>query len=232
MKIGIFTDSHFSSTLVSSGIRHYNQGLERIGEALRCFEREKCEMIVCLGDLIDAEKNHTEEIESLKKIAALFDGCNIPTYVLMGNHDAFAFDVDEFYTVLGEKYRPQNHNVFSNHFIFLDACFFKNKKHYKPGDTDWTDTFLPNAEELECLLKKADGPIHIFVHQNLDPFIDKNHRIQNADEIRRLCEHCGKVKNIFQGHYHLGNRCEVSHIRYITFDALCENERAYYVVDV
>ncbi len=232
MKLGIFTDSHFSSAVLTCGNRYNSEALERISIALNFFSNQKCDIIICLGDLIDKEAKHSKEIENLKKISELFSKCEIPIYVVMGNHDAFAFDVDEFYDVLGEKYRPHNLYNESCNLIFLDACYFKNGNHYKPGDSDWTDTFLKDIDTLEKILSETVGDTHIFIHQNIDSSILENHRISNDASVRSILEKSGKVKTVFQGHYHSGNKSELNGIKYITFSALCENKDAYYIVDI
>ena len=68
MKIGIFTDSHYSSAEVSCGRRYNNKSLAKIKEAYAAFEREGCALAVCLGDLIDTEVTVELEVENLKKI--------------------------------------------------------------------------------------------------------------------------------------------------------------------
>ena len=232
MKLGIFTDSHFSSAELSCGNRYNSDALNRISNALRFFSAQKCDTIICLGDLIDKESEHSKEVENLRKLSELFSTCEIPIYVLMGNHDAFAFDVDEFYNVLGEKYRPNNLYGSSCNLIFSDACCFKNGKHYKPGDSDWTDTFLKDTDVLQMSLNKASGDTYIFVHQNIDSSIREDHRIYNDVYVRSILEKSDKVKTVFQGHYHAGKNSEINGIKYITFPALCEDKNAYFTVEV
>ena len=232
MKLGIFTDSHFSSAELSCGNRYNSEALNRISVALDCFNQQNCDMIICLGDLTDTETEHKREVENLKKLSELFSKCDIPIYVLMGNHDAFAFNVDEFYDVLGEKHRPHNLYAESCNLIFLDACYFENGNHYKRGDSDWTDTFLKDTEALQTSLNKASGNTYIFVHQNIDSSIREDHRISNDVYVRSILERSGKVKTVFQGHYHPGNDSELNGIKYTTFPALCENEAAYYMVEI
>ena len=232
MRIGLFSDSHYSSAAVTCGNRYNSKGLERISKALQYFSAEKCDVIICLGDLIDKEAEHDKEIKHLKQISKLFSKTKIQIYALMGNHDAFAFGVEEFYSILGERFRPKNVFQENANLVFLDACYFKNGKHYQPGDSDWTDTFLPSTETLEKTLTKARGDVCIFIHQNIDPAIMDNHRLSNDKEIRDILEKSKKVKTVFQGHYHKGNASELNGISYLTLRALCEYEDAYTVIDI
>ena len=232
MRIGFFTDSHFSSAEITCGCRYNSKSLEKINEAFRHFVTEKCDLVVCLGDLIDRENNHQKEIENLKKVSNDLQKYDIKTCVLMGNHDAFAFTPEEFYSILGEEYRPGNIACDNINLIFLDTCYFKNGEHYMPGDSDWTDTFLPKIKELETVLEAIEEEAYVFLHQNLDPTVPENHRVFNNAEIRGILQKSGKVKTVFQGHYHKGNTNEVEGIKYITFAAMCENDSAYYVVEI
>lgn len=232
MKIGIFTDSHFSSAEVTCGNRYNNKSFEKIKEAYQFFVGEKCDLVVCLGDLIDREDEHIKEIENLEKISKLLTGYDIESRVVMGNHDAFAFDVDEFYSILGEKFRPENMSVDNKNLIFLDTCYFKNGNHYKPGDTDWTDTYYPMAEELKKLLHDIDGQAYIFMHQNVDSTIREDHRVYNSDDLHAIFKNSKKVKTVFQGHFHPGFSSVHDGIKYITYPAMCENDGAYYVVEI
>lgn len=232
MKIGIFTDSHYSTAELTCGNRYNSRSLAKIKQALQSFSEEKCDLVVCLGDLIDQEADHSLEVANLRKVSEVFSGCSIPICVLMGNHDAFAFDVEEFYNVLGVQYRPQNVRGHADNLLFLDTCYFKSGKHYQPGDWDWTDTFLPNAEELEELLGELPADACIFMHQNIDPSIPENHRLFNDAQVREIFERSKKVKMVLQGHYHPGMRSEHNGISYITYPAMCENEKAYYLLEL
>ncbi len=232
MKIGIFTDPHYSSAEVTCGNRYNSKSLKKIDEALGYFTEEKCDLVICLGDLIDKEEVHNEEIANLKKVSDVFSKYKIKIYAVLGNHDGFAFDEDEFYKVLGEQYRPENIYCESGNLIFIDACYYKSGVHYRRGFSDWTDTFYPKTDELRTILAEADGDSYIFMHQNIDPNIRGDHRLSNDAEVREILEKSGKVKAVFQGHYHLGCESEINGIRYVTYPAMCVAEQRYFVVEI
>ena len=98
MKLGIFTDSHYSSAELTCGCRYNNQSLEKIREAYRIFEGAGCDLVLCLGDLTDTEKTYEQECENLLACKAVIDASPIPTLCLMGNHDAFVFTEEAFTT--------------------------------------------------------------------------------------------------------------------------------------
>lgn len=231
MKIGIFTDAHYSSQAVTCGNRYNSKSLEKIRQAYNFFQSEKCDLIVCLGDLTDTEVSHEKEMENLKEIANVINTCPIKSICLMGNHDAFALTNAEFYEILAHS-KPEHIKTQGKNLLFLDACYFKNGNHYLPGDTDWTDTFYPHIKDLKKQIVEATGDVYIFIHQNLDPNIREDHRLFNSEEINRIFRESGKVKAVYQGHYHPGMRSTHNDIEYIAFPAMCENENAYFILSI
>lgn len=232
MKIGLFADSHYSRQEVSHGNRYHSRSLGKIKQAYECFRKEACDLVVCLGDLIDMEDSHETEIENLRIISEFLSTQAIPTMVLMGNHDAFSFSVDEFYSVLGEAYRPKDLFFNGIQLLFLDACYFKNGRHYQPGDSDWTDTFYPCVSDLKEKLRNTDSPTYLFLHQNIDPTVPTDHCLSNSAQIRSLLEQSGVVKAVFQGHCHIGSQSEHGGINYVTLKAMCVYDNTWEVVEV
>ncbi len=231
MRLGVFTDSHYSSGTVTCGNRYNSRSLEKIKTAYAFFESQKCDLVVCLGDLIDKEPSHEKEVENFKEVAKVINASSIKTICLMGNHDAFAFTEAEFYDILGDC-NPKTVKAEEKTLLFLDACYFKNANHYLPGDTDWTDTFYPHIEDLKKQLGEAFGDVYVFIHQNIDPNIRKDHRLHNFSQINGILQNSGKVKAVYQGHYHPGLTSKHDSIEYVTFSAMCENENAQYILNI
>ena len=97
MKIGLYTDSHYSSAKITCGCRYNNQSLRKISQAYEHFEKEGCELVICLGDVIDTEPRVELEIQNLAEIAKVIGKSKIPSVYMMGNHDAFVLEREEFY---------------------------------------------------------------------------------------------------------------------------------------
>ena len=95
MKLGLFSDSHYSSAELTCGKRHNRKALERMERVLQQFAKEQCDLVICLGDVIDKEAEHAQEVENLKKVSALFSQYSMPIFALMGNHDAFTFETED-----------------------------------------------------------------------------------------------------------------------------------------
>ena len=227
MKLGLFTDSHYCS-------REGNcKSLKKIDKALNDFEKKECDLVVFLGDLVDKEEDHETEIANLKQISDVMNKYNLKISVLIGNHDTYNFSKDDFYRILGEKYRPQNLCINKKNFLFIDSCHSKTGISYKPGFCDWSDIFFPHTDMLEQTLLHADGHAsYIFTHHNLDPAVIERHRISNAAEIRSILEKSKKVHTVFQGHHHHYIESEFNGIHYVTYPSMLENEDAYYIVEL
>ena len=232
MKLGLFSDPHYSSHEVTCGNRYNSRSLGKISDALEEFRAQGCEMVICLGDLIDREKAHEKEIAHLERIAKVVNEKGMPFVSLMGNHDAFAFEPDEFYRVLGESAFPRTMQFENAAFVFVDACYFASGVHYAPGDDDWMNTYYPYAEALQRELETLKGDVYVFMHQNIDPDIHVSHCLSNAEQMRKALEACGRVKCVIQGHYHKGADNCVNGIRYLTLPAMCENDHALQVLDI
>lgn len=231
MKIGIFTDSHYSSRELTCKKRFNNQSLRKIEIAYAAFRREGCALAVCLGDLIDTESTVEKEIENLSQIASVMQNSGVPTVSLMGNHDAFTLTPEQFYSTLGID-PPKDLCIDGRNLIFLDACYHKNGTHYAPGPSDWKDTFLPNAEELQAKLSTLSEPTYLFIHQNVDPEVNENHRLFNADEVFGIINQSGVVKSVFQGHYHPGKRSFHDGVQYVTLPAMCEIDDGFWILEL
>ena len=231
MKLGIFTDSHYSSHEITCGKRYNSRSLEKIKEAYALFEKEKCDLAICLGDLTDKEDTLEKEIENLEKVSRVISASPIHTVCLMGNHDAFTFTQKQFYGILGSDF-PSVESAQEQALIFLDTCYFSNGTHYSPGDTNWRDTYLPDIPALRKQLSDAQGNVYVFMHHNIDPNVPKDHRLSNDAEVRKALEESGKVKAVFQGHYHPGKESIRDGIEYITFPAMCENDNAFFIINI
>ena len=232
MKIGLLSDLHYSSALLTCGKRHNSEGLERLRAAYAHFREAQCDLAIILGDLADSEKEHALEIGHLEQIRDVLNEAPFETLCLMGNHDAFLFSQQDFYEILGKERLPRLISRDGVHLLFLDACYFHTGEHYTPGHVLWTDTFYPHVQALQETLQGLSGDVYVFMHQNIDPNIRADHCLCNAGEVRAVLEESRKVRAVYQGHFHPGHEETFSQIRYITLPALCEQEGAFFVADI
>jgi alkaline phosphatase len=81
------------------------------------------------------------------------------------------------------------------------------------------------AAEVEWLrtdLQNARGPSIVFVHQRLDG--TGAYLIKNAEAVRQVLEESGKVRAVFQGHYHKNALTRIHGIPYCTLAGMIEGK--------
>lgn len=235
MKIGLFADPHYSTKELIGVTRRPRLSYEKIGEALRVFRDEKVDLVICLGDLIDTENNAVKDRENLSHIAVLLASSGIETLCIMGNHDAFCLDRYRFSVLLGLPIAPLHKKYGDVDIILLDANYYKNGKAYDGRDGDWTDTMIPESEVawLKTELESCGSKTYVFTHQSVDYTLEQHHVVENAEEVCAVLSQSGKVKGVYQGHYHGGGESLLDGIPFTTLSAMCEGyENSFMIVEV
>lgn len=230
MKIGLFADAHYSSQELTCGKRRNRRSLGKLREAYSYFARQQCGLAISLGDLIDKNGSHALDVRCLEEVSEVIAASGIETVCSMGNHDAFTFNREAYYGILGGC-EPADRTVDGLRLMFPDTCFFRSGERYTPAGGDWTDCFLPAQDAFLSALSGSETPAAVFLHHNIDPSVPENHRLYNADALFRGIDCSKKVKTVFQGHYHPGRRIRHGDVLYVTLPAMCENENAYFVFD-
>lgn len=230
MKIGLYSDPHYSSQEITGGNRYNRRSLDKMRAAYEDFIAAGCDRIICLGDLTDTENTKEQEVANMRQIAALFAACPIPTTVVMGNHDAYVFEPDEFYALLGGCI-PQDLIIEDKTLLFLSANHNPDGTPYQPHAFRWDKCYLP-TEGLAERLEAAVGEVTVFLHQNLDAACPADHRPVNADGVCRILAESGKVTAVYQGHFHWGADTVTDGIHYVTLPAMCCYENTHRIVEI
>lgn len=234
MRIGLFSDSHYSSQEITNQTRRPRLSYAKIQEAMEHFR--DVDLVICLGDLVDHSGERMENERRLQEIAALIHSYSIPFYSLMGNHDCDMFTSEEFDRLAGGCIPPFCVGLEEKTLIFLNANYTRSGSAYVPGDVDWTDTAVPTdqVDALRCILDSEETKdAYVFVHQNLDPDVQWQHIIGNAAEIREILSKSAKVRRVVQGHYHPGHDNLIDGIEYHTLRAMCEGEsNSFEIMDI
>ena len=230
MKIGLYSDPHYSSQALTGGNRYNSRSLDKMRAAYADFEAAGCDLIVCLGDLTDTEDTHEQEVDNLRQIAALFAACPIPTMCVMGNHDAYVFEPEEFYALLGGC-EPTEMVAEGKTLLFLSANYNPDGSPYRPHAFRWDKCYLPTAG-LAQRLAAANGDVTVFLHQNLDAACPADHRPVNGDEVQAILAAAGNVKTVYQGHFHWGADTERDGVHYVTLPAMCCYENTHRIIEL
>ena len=225
MKLGIFTDPHCCAADRIGEVRRPALSMGKLRETMAYFVGAGADAVICLGDVLNIWGTQEEMESCLDEVSALLCGTGIPVLCCPGNHDCEIFTKDEFARRSGFVCAPACVDMNGVRLILLDANYFSDGESYTPTRSDWTDTFIPETE-LERLKKALDTDLecHIFLHQVLDPDIDRYHQVSNGAEVRKILANAGNVRGVWQGHYHFGGENTVDGIPYHTLPSVCTEE--------
>ena len=234
MKIGVFTDVHYCNAEVMCKTRRPLLSSVKIREAMEAFRAAKVDLCICLGDLTDLAPGDTKPhaVKCLHDILALIRSYNIPFCLVPGNHDFLVLKREDFCSA-GVQVPPYAISANGYRLIFLDANYRSDMRHFDMAGEEWTDANLPREQcrFLEDELNAATEPCIVCIHENLDPSVENDYIVKNADEIREIIK--GKATMVLQGHYHKGAERVIDGIPYVTFCAMCEGtDNAYRIVEL
>ena len=221
LRLGLISDIHYAD-LKTAGSRHYRDSLAKVKEAIARFNASDLDMVICLGDLIDAGKSVEEEYSHLERVYEEFKQLKIPCQFVLGNHCIYTLTKEEFLRGVNQESSNDSLNIKGVRLVFLDACHRKDGVSYGRKNYQWTDTDIP--EEQRKWLKKAlvqdSQPTLVFVHQRLD--VEGNYGVHSAPLVRQILEDSGEVAAVFQGHNHVNEHKIINGVHYVTINAVIE----------
>lgn len=223
LRIGLVTDVHYADK-ESAGNRQYRASLERLSSAIAHFNQSKTDLVVELGDFIDAAPSADQELVWLEQIESVYAQAQCPRHHVLGNHCVQTLTKEQFLSKCGASRSYYSLDVGGFHFVVLDACFRQDGQPYGNKNSEWTDANIPpkELEWLEADLNATRHPTVAFVHQRLD--VDNHYGVKQRVEVRKRLEASGKVLAVFQGHNHLNDLKEINGIRYCTLPAMVEGD--------
>lgn len=234
MKIGVFTDAHYCHSEILCYTRRPSLSLKKIREAMEDFCKNGVELCICLGDLTDHGAEDTKEsvagcfFEALELIRSY----GIPFILVPGNHDYLMLNASEL-EAAGVQIPPYTVSFGGFRFIALDGNYRSDGRRFDEAGVLWNDSNLPESqcEFLKEALEESTEPAIVLIHENLDPTVEGQHIVKNAEEIRRIIS--DKAKMVLQGHYHKGSEWEHCNVPYITIPAMCEGEgNSYRIIEL
>jgi alkaline phosphatase len=225
VRVGMVTDLHYADK-PANGTRHYRESLAKLAEAAEQFNKDKADVVVELGDFVDAAATPAVELEYLKSVHKVFTTIKSPKHYVLGNHCVDTLTKQEFLDGVGQKESYYSFDVANTHFVVLDGCFRADGKPYGRKNSRWDDANLPAAQVdwLRDDLKATEKKVIVFVHQRLDDI--KQYAVKNAADVRKVLEQSGKVRAVFQGHSHANAYQEIAGIHYCTLVAMVEGPGA------
>lgn len=222
---GLATDLH-SADLDPNAGRHYRESAAKLAACVEALNGRDLDFLIELGDFKDQGKTAEETLRNLRQIEAVFRQFKGPRYHVLGNHDMDRISKAQALAAMTNTGIARERSYYSfdrggAHFVVLDANFRPDGMPYDSGNFKWTEAFIP-PEELDWLardLGQTRLPAVVFVHQLLDGD-DDVYFVRNAAAVRRVLEASGRVRAVFQGHYHEGRYSRVKGIHYSTLNAM------------
>lgn len=223
VRVGLITDLHYADK-PRAGSRFYRQSLTKLSEASARFKRDKTDLVVELGDFIDAADTVKTELGYLKTVNQTFSAIPGERHYVLGNHCVHTLTKREFLDGVGQKKSYYSFDKGGFHFVVLDSCFRSDGTPYGRKNFQWTDPNIPAAELdwLRADLKKSKTNTIVFAHQRLD--VSNNHGVKNALAVRKVLAETGNVLAVFQGHSHKNDHRQISGIHYCTMVAMVEGD--------
>ena len=211
LKVGLLNDLHYDGGV---------QALNRLYESVAALNHSGAELVVVLGDLIDAG-SEMGALRLLREVSALCDSFHGTVRYMPGNHDLDHLSKAQFYTTLGctgelPTCRFQ-HGVLD--FICIDGNFSPDGTEYEQGNFRWQEAYVPD-EQLAWLgaqLDAAAGSVVVCSHQRID--VPGEFSVKNASAVRDVIRGSGKVKAVFQGHQHDDDLQQIDGTAYYTLGA-------------
>lgn len=230
LKIGLFTDTHYCGLDVLEQDRRPKRAYAAVKTAYDEFKRAGVNAVICLGDLIHYNDGIETSKTYLERISALIASYGVPTYLCMGNHDNEVLDAADFEKISGVKTAPCIVEDSDSRLVLLDASYTPDGVPFKRHYVDWTLSYVP-SEELAWLDESlsVNKKCAVFIHQNIDTNVEKNHIVSNADEINAvIAKH--SVTGVYQGHCHCGANNIIGGVPYITLRAMCIGDETNFMV--
>ena len=232
VRFGLVTDVHAHDTDSPLEGKWMTNTEERLAAFTDAMNAWGADFVIELGDFVNgwvvlgADPGDPARIpEILAWADVLYAGFEGPRYHVIGNHDVYNLDKEQYRSILGIESTYYSFDVGAYHFVVLDV-------QYAEDGSDLAHTYTgvggfvpePQLEWLRADLAASDRPTVVFVHQMLDEYIVEWGRplVFNQPEIQAALIEDGDVIAVFQGHDHDNVHHEIDGIHYITFEALVD----------
>ena len=121
------TDLHYADK-PTAGNRHYRETLRKFDEAAKQFANDNVDLVVELGDFIDAADSLETEKGYLTTITKRFSATRGQHHYVLGNHCVYALNKAEFLEIVGdEEISPEGAEIPPYIFAITDAMKKSNQ---------------------------------------------------------------------------------------------------------
>lgn len=210
-RVGLLTDVHYIGDA---------EDMNRLYEAVAILNREKVDLLVVMGDLIEASDERSAK-RLLGEAASLCEHFEGPIHFMIGNHDLDHLSKAQFYNAI-DRFGERPHFCFDQggyNFICLDGSFSPDGTEYEQGNFQWQEAYIPE-EQLDWLRGRLAAsllPIVILSHQRIDE--PSEYSVVNDAAVCKVLQDSGKVRAVFQGHRHKEDFRELGSTSFYTLGA-------------
>lgn len=232
-KLIIFSDIHYLDKRpekldfnLSRKLTQYST--EITDKLIEKINKEKPDISICLGDLIEDTFDHDKDIINYTYIWNKLKNIQIPFYSVIGNHDLRTMNSrKEIEEIMEYENATFSFNQNNYHFIILTTDIREDLKGNDGGIYKAQCMAEKEINWLKQDLEKNELPCIIFTHFGLaedrqigNYWFEKNPEeglMNNRKEVKEIIEADNNIIAIFNGHQHWTKK-------------LKENRKSYYVV--
>ena len=234
LKLCVFADIHYIDEIPNWPVkRKLVEYADRLTEKMidRINNDIKPDVVVYLGDLIQASSNLETDIKNIKHVWKMFKKINYPYYTILGNHELKSVKSNkEILDVIGYKKATYSVDINDYHLVFIGTDINEEDKSCR--------TQYISKEDLEWLKndleKNNDKKIIMFSHFGIAEDKDiknnfwcytedgENLMLRNRDILKELMRNKNIIA-IFCGHFHWTKKIHEDGFDYYMVGSLTEN---------
>ena len=235
----IFSDIHYLDRPIEDNELNKKRKLTNYAEKIldlliKKINREKPDLCICLGDLIQDVANMEIDKKNFKYIWNKLKDINVPFYSVLGNHDLKSMNSrKELEEIMGYKNATFSIDLCGYHFIILSTDI---REDFMKKDGGIYKAQCMNKEEIEWLkkdLEKNNLPCIIFTHFGIAEDkqignywfekIPEKGLMSNRKEVKDIIKEDNNIIAIFSGHQHWTKQIQEDGKNYYLLGSLVEN---------
>ena len=229
VSFGFITDTHHDPVKETDSGKYYQDSEDKITDIVALINADtSLDFVFQNGDFIDGSADESTALSDLSFITNILDGCNIPVYHNIGNHELWQLTKAQTMAVTGQtsKYYSFVNNGVT--FIVLDGNY--------TADDDSADlevssggspspyvSYVPPVQRawLTNTIETSPYPCVILCHYPVYYVGAESWGLSNAADVREILENAGnKIICCIGGHLHDNFIRELNGILYVNLHAI------------
>lgn len=221
MKILVFADLHYfagTEKLFNAKRKLVEFAEPMLDEMIETVRREKVDLVVNLGDLIQDTNDKALDLSALSYMFGRLKEFPAPVYSVLGNHDLKMMDtVEEVEGLIGQNPANFSRDAEGYHLVFLSPELHPELGTARGGSYKTQYIGEDTLAWLKEDLRQNALPTFVFTHFPMaeDPRVqDECMFMKNSADVKKILLESGHVKAVFVGHQHTPRFVEEDGIPY------------------